>query len=252
MIDGKKETERFKDIDFEAFGRRALDPGMSANEKIGFPEAFRDGLTNVIWSDFQLKLPRLAQRGAAILDIGCGCGPLPLKLMAEATRLQQHAVLNDHANMLAQLPEGGVKIAGRFPDCAEAVGAATPYGFDAIICYSVLQVVAAERNPFLFVDHALELLKPGGRLLLGDIPNVSKLRRFLSSDAGIAHHKEYMKTEDAPDVPPFALHKDRLDDGFVLGLLTHIRLAGFDAWIMPQPEALPLSTRREDIVIARP
>jgi len=252
VIDGKTETERFKDIDFDAFGRRALDASMSANEKIGFPEAFRDGLTEVIWRDFQFKLPGLAERGAAILDIGCGCGPLPLKLLSESAALKQHVVLNDHANMLAQLPDGGVKIAGRFPDCSEAVRAAAPKGFDAIICYSVLQHVAAERNPFVFVDHALEMLKPGGRLLLGDIPNVSKLRRFLSSDAGIAHHKKYMKTEDAPDVPPFALHKDRLDDGFILGLLSHIRLAGFDAWIMPQPEALPLSTRREDIVAARP
>jgi hypothetical protein len=45
---------------------------------------------------------------------------------------------------------------------------------------------------------------------------------------------------------------DRVDDGVVLGIVDRMRRRGFDAYIVPQSELLPLANRREDILIVRP
>ena len=44
----------------------------------------------------------------------------------------------------------------------------------------------------------------------------------------------------------------KIDDAVILGLLARSRAAGFDAYVVTQPEELPMATRREDILIRRP
>jgi 2-polyprenyl-3-methyl-5-hydroxy-6-metoxy-1,4-benzoquinol methylase len=253
-VNGAVETARFKNISFDDYGLRAVDSTLSNNEKIGFPDAFRDGHSETIWNDLLQKLPALSRRGTRVLDIGCGCGDLPQALIQHALVYDQQLTMNDHPNMLAQLQHvEHVRLAGgQFPGVLKTHPDLAASKFDVIICYSVLQVAAAEMNPFLFADSAVELLAAGGQLIFGDIPNFSKLRRFLSSEAGRAFHKSYMQTDSDPDVKAFAMDKTRLDDGLILGLLTHFRMSGFDAYVLPQPLSLPLSTRREDILVNAP
>ena len=43
-----------------------------------------------------------------------------------------------------------------------------------------------------------------------------------------------------------------IDDAVVFALLQRSRLAGFDAYVVPQDSALPMANRREDILIIRP
>jgi hypothetical protein len=45
---------------------------------------------------------------------------------------------------------------------------------------------------------------------------------------------------------------DRIDDGVILGIVDRMRRRGFDAYVVPQSESLPLANRREDILIVRP
>jgi 2-polyprenyl-3-methyl-5-hydroxy-6-metoxy-1,4-benzoquinol methylase len=253
-VDGRRETARFARWTFDSYRDAATDPNLSANEKIGMPDAFREGYGEAIWNDMRAKLPALAQPGSRVLDIGPGCAEPPRLLIRNAEARGQQVLMVDHGEMLAQLPDSPClsKLAGRFPETPGPDSDLVREGFDAILVYSVLQTVINEANPFAFVDAAMAMLRPGGRLLIGDIPNVSKLRRFLASDAGQQHHKAYMRTDEPPLVPPFAPPLDRIDDGMVLGLLTRARLAGFDAYLLPQPPELPLANRREDILIVRP
>lgn len=249
-VDGRRESERFGRLAFDHFKDLASDPRLSEHEKIGFPDAFREGFDDAIWNDILAKLPALNGRGARVLDIGPGCGPLPRKLIALAEANGHRVTMIDHSEMLGQLPDSPAvnKVSGRFPDDLPMSGE----GYDAIICYSVLQVVIMDANPFTFVDAATAMLRPGGRLLVADIPNFSKLRRFLASEAGAAYHRTYMKTDEPPQVPPFAPAVDRIDDGIVFGLAMRARNAGYDAFVMPQPNELPMAGRREDLLIARP
>jgi 2-polyprenyl-3-methyl-5-hydroxy-6-metoxy-1,4-benzoquinol methylase len=251
QVNGAVETQRFSGISFDDYGQRALDASLSHNEKVGFPDAYRDGFSEIIWNDLLSKLPSLHVEGAKVLDIGCGCGHLPQALIQHATINSQKLTMIDHPNMLAQLKHADSHrlVGGRFPDILSSNSGLAKESFDVIICYSVLQVAALEMNPFIFVDSAVELLADGGQLILGDLPNYSKLRRFLASEKGRQYHRRYMNTETDPIVKPFDNDKSRLDDGFVLGLLAHLRIGGLDTYLLPQPVSLPLSTRREDILI---
>ena len=49
-----------------------------------------------------------------------------------------------------------------------------------------------------------------------------------------------------------ARRPDQIDDGIVLALLARARAHGFHAWVLPQAAALPMASRREDVLIRRP
>lgn len=253
-VDGAVETRRFADITFDKFRERALDPTLTANEKIGFPKGFREGLTDAILADIRAKLPALGERGRTILDIGIGCAELAQETIRLAGERDHKLVGVDSEEMLALLPDAPqlAKVPGRFPEVRAALAEHAPGGYDAILAYGVLQCVFVEGNVFRFVDEALSLLAPGGVMLVGDLANISKLRRFLASEAGAAYHREYMRTDEAPVLPTFAEPGERMDDAAMLALVTRARNAGYDAWVVPQPATLPFGNRREDLLFARP
>jgi SAM-dependent methyltransferase len=187
-----------------------------------------------------------------VADIGCGCGVLARKIVELCRERSHRLVLVDSAEMLGQLDDapGVRKVPGRFPGTAELLESCEGR-VDAVIVYSVLHYVFAEADADEFVDAALALLAPGGRLLLGDLPNASKRRRFFSSDAGAAFHRTFMATDEPPpvdDEPDPA----KLDDVAILELVARARGSGYDAYVLPQPDDLPFANRREDVLIGRP
>ena len=61
-----------------------------------------------------------------------------------------------------------------------------------------------------------------------------------------------MKTEEIPRIDFNVLNHDLIDDSIVFSIVQRARLAGFDAYVLPQSPSLPMSNRREDIFIVRP
>ena len=244
---------RFGGLTFDDFRAMATDDALSPHERVGFPDAYRDGAEAAILADIRAKLPALDDRGRTVLDIGPGCAGLP-RMLRDLCRAREHRlVFVDSAEMLDHHADGpGLrKVAARFPDCApllqELEGAV-----DAIVVYSVLQYALTDASPFDFVDAALGLLAPGGRLLVADLPNASMRNRFLASAAGRAHHRAHIDPHGEPVVTFNRLERGELDDALVLGLAARARSAGFHAWIVPQPPELPMANRREDLLIHRP
>ncbi|MCI0457815.1 MAG: hypothetical protein L0Z62_12675 [Gemmataceae bacterium] len=245
---------RFKDLTFEGFRALARSEGLSRYQQIGFPDAYRRGHEEAIFADMTAKLTNLHGRGKVILDIGPGCSDLP-RLMIDLCLRQGHTLLLcDSAEMLAHLHDapGVVKIPGRYPDESGPIFDEFRGGVDAILCYSVLHYVFVEQPLFNFVDRSLELLGEGGQMLLGDIPNVSKRKRFFRSGAGVGCHQHYTGTDEVPAVEFNTPEVGKLDDAVILGILARCRAAGFDAYIVPQAPGLPMANRREDILIHRP
>ena len=251
---GVDDYQRFERLTFDDFRRMATDESLSRYEKIGFPDAYREGKEEAIWRDITAKLPALARRDRVVLDIGPGCSELP-RLLIELCRRQGHKLLLvDSAEMLAQLRDAPfiAKHAGYYPHCPELL-AAYRGRVDVVLSYSVLHYVFAEANVWAFLDTALELLAHGGELLVGDIPNVSKRKRFFSSPAGIKFHQEFTgRTEETPEVVCNRVEPQLIDDAVVLALLSRARLAGCDAYVVPQAPELPMANRREDILIRKP
>ena len=243
---------RFAGLTYERFRELAQDSSLSASERIGFPDAMREGYEDAIFANLRAIVPTLDKRGAKVLDVGIGSGGLAARIVRHCGEAGVTLYTVDSPEMLALIDGLMVKIAGRFPDCLSQITATNPQGFDAIIAYSVIQHVFIEANPYDFLDAALGLLRPGASFLLGDIPNLSMLKRFLASEAGVAYHKAYMKTDEPPRVDWNEIERGRLDDAAIIGLVSRARAAGFNAWLLPQPDTLPFHQRREDLLVQRP
>ncbi|MEO5962335.1 MAG: class I SAM-dependent methyltransferase [Thermomonas sp.] len=252
-MSSKEDFTRFAKLGFEDFRRLAADTSLSAYEKIGFPNSYRQGKEPLIFADILSKLERLQEPGSTVLDIGPGCSDVPRLLMAHCRELGQELHLVDSAEMLDQLEDakGVHKHAAFYPECPELLERL--HGrVDAIIVYSVLHYIYVDTNLFKFVDVTLALLAPGGALLIGDVPNISMRKRFFSSETGKAFHRAFTGTEAAPDVAHHQIEHGQIDDAVVFGILQRARAAGFHAYVLPQPPELPLANRREDILIIRP
>ena len=248
----------FRNLTFEDFRRMALAEDLSDNERVGFPDSYREDTVPAIMADIATKLPALAPgrpaTGGVVVDIGCGCGGLADAVHARALANGCELVLIDSAEMLARNRDapGVEKVVAQFPEGCEEVLERRGGACDAILAYSVLQHTLNRPGVFEFIDAACELLAPGGRLLLADIPNASMRRRFLASEAGRAYHHEHYDEEQPPVVEFNRPSRGEMDDAVVLGILGRARSSGFHAWVVPQDPSLPMANRREDILIARP
>jgi hypothetical protein len=244
---------RYAGLDFEGFKELALSAERSAHEKVGFPDSYRRGRAGAILRDVASKLTVLRGRGKLVLDIGTGCSDVATSLIALCGARGHRLLLVDSAEMLSLLPDGPhlEKHPGRFPEEHAILIEEHRGRLDAVLAYSVLQYVFVERDVSEFLDRALELLAPGGRLLIGDVPNHSMRRRFLASAAGARFHRRLTGRRDRPPLEAEG-PEGRLDDSVVLALLARARAAGFHAFVMPQRSRLPMANRREDLLVVRP
>jgi hypothetical protein len=245
--------QEFANLTFDDFRRRALDSSLSRHHKIGFPNSYLEGKEEAIFDDIKSKLTSLHGRNKTVIGIGPGCSLLPLMLV-DLCRQRGHSLsLVDSEEMLSQLPDEPFlkKIAGHFPQCP---GLADEFNgrIDAILTYSVLHYVFAESNLWDFFDQCLALLAPSGEMLIGDVPNISKRKRFFSSAAGVKFHQEFTQTQEVPEVVFNQIESRQIDDAVIFSLLMRARQQGFDAYVLPQRDDLPMANRREDILIRRP
>ncbi|WP_250480638.1 class I SAM-dependent methyltransferase [Caballeronia sp. GAOx1] len=246
-------VNRFNHIGFEDFRRFAQDESMSNYERIGFPDSYRQGYEAAIHEDICRKLTNLRAADRKVVDIGPGCSDLPKMLISLCGSRSHSLTLIDSQEMLNLLDDAPwvEKVGAMYPRCRDWI-AHNAGKVDVILCYSVLHYIFVDVGFFDFLDSSLSLLAPGGQMLIGDIPNVSKRKRFFASATGVRFHKDYMKTDEAPVVEFNTIEPDQIDDAVVMALIQRARSQGYDAYVLPQAPDLPLSNRREDILITRP
>lgn len=243
----------FDRIGFEDFRRLAKDESLSCYERIGFPDSYREGFETTIFEDILGKLSHLKKVNQLIVDIGPGCSELPRILIQHCLNQHHQLVLIDSREMLGLLPNDPFikKEEALFPNCPNLLEEHRDK-VNVILCYSVLHYALIDTAFFRFLDEALSLLAPGGQLLLGDIPNVSKRKRFFESKAGILFHQKFMRTTELPVVKFHQIEHDKIDDAIIMAIVQRARSQGFNAYILPQNPELPMANRREDILIIRP
>jgi len=99
----------------------------------------------------------------------------------------------------------------------------------------------------------LELLNYGGKLLIGDLKNLTKRNRFFASHTGKVFHQNFVQSDSIPVPEPinFPDFCENIDDGFIFGILQRYRSQGFESYLVPQEDDLPMANRREDILIIK-
>ena len=190
------------------------------------------------------------QSSDSFLDIGCGLG---LNL-GPVAKIAQKVVGCDHQKVVEKA-ESRIKgsnitlVGGNFLELG------FDGQFDKILAYSVLPALPDGTVLYHFIDKALSLLKPSGRMLLGDLSNADKKQRFVNSERGKKFledwNKNYIAQSSDQNLSSFsdAGPAVEINDEFVLTLLGYIRKQGFHAYLMDQPQNLPFGNSREDILV---
>jgi hypothetical protein len=87
------EFQRFRNLDFRGFAELAKDATLSKYEKIGFPDSYRAGYEEAIFSDVSAKLTNLQRAHQLALDIGPECSDLPATMIELCERQRHESVL---------------------------------------------------------------------------------------------------------------------------------------------------------------
>jgi len=238
--------------------RSIISTSDNLSETVGRSSSF-EGQEQVIIDDIHNKMK--FRSNSKFLDIGCGFGNLTRYFIEYSQNNSIELFLFDIDSVIDRISsdsrfhlESARLFKGVFPVQSTLP---TNQKYDFILAYSVLHYTD---SPDHFVEEATSLLNPGGVLLLGDLPNINKMGRLLSSEYGRKFEAEY-RNQEISEIPIYTNHHDFLTkkqnscnhpdihDDFILGLLKKYRRKGADAWVMPQPDNLPFSKTREDIII---
>ncbi len=125
-------------LEYDDFGRMAIDAKLSSQEKIGFDNKREESL---IFPDISNKL-RLGE-ASHILDIGCGCSKPAIDLIDFCKDKNKTLILVDNPNMLRNIEKHVTThkniflVGGKFPEIKNKINQVSKK-FDAIICYSIL------------------------------------------------------------------------------------------------------------------
>lgn len=251
----QSDFERFRNLSFDDFKQLAMDESLSMYQKIGFPDSYRSGKEQAIFRDIEskLNLSKAERKDRVLIDIGPGCTELPMMILNACQQFSIKAVLVDSKEMLDQLPSADYieKHEGYFPNDVPDLVRKYQNSVDYIIGYSIFHYVFYNTCIFRFLDMAVSLLKPEGILLIGDIPNISKRKRFFSTETGIRYHQDFTKSNTLPEVGHLQLEPTHIDDGVLMGIVQRYRNFGFEAYLLPQSDELPMANRREDLLIKK-
>lgn len=190
----------------------------------------------------------------SLLDIGCNCGDItiPLSFMCDSCTGVDGESAIERLKKRTQDLDNVSFIVGDFSELK------IEEQYDCILIYSVLMYIDGYDNKRNFIKKACDLLKPGGRMLVGDVVNTSVKERYSNSEVGRKIDKEYkhqltnltqediIKSENNV-TEPF----DIMDDKKVCDLLLEIRNWGYESFLLPQSVELPFGYTRQDILIKR-
>ena len=235
-------------VSFENFARAASQTDLPDTEIAGrYP--FQAQAERRILGDVIEKLA--LQPTDRLLEVGCGPGNLLIPLsffVSEATGIDNAPAI-ERMRCRAPTAQNIVGTSGNFLEIPLDNGR-----FDKVLVYSVLHYLSSQTEVLAFVDRCIHCCAPGGRILLGDLPNRDRKLRFSRSTAGETVRTEWNQQvtqagKHAFDTLPGDERLVTIDDQLLLAVLAHVRQLGHEAYLLPQPQDLPFGGSREDILI---
>ena len=122
--------------------------------------------------------------------------------------------------------------------------------FNKVLCYSVIQCT---NNPKVFFNEILNIVSDQSSILIGDIPNTSKKKRFLTSKFGKKFEEKRIKKKINNINKYLKENKQNnlINDELIKEFLIKSKKKGFNFFILRQDSKLPFSYTREDILVEK-
>ena len=212
------------------------------------------GLEKYIFLDIVKKLK--FKNKETVLDIGCGYGNLVKKIIKLSHKKNIKLTLCDIKNIIS-----AIKLNIKTKKNVEFIEQNfQKYNFrnrkyDKILIYSVIHYID---KPKLFIDKAFELLNRNGCILIGDLPNIDKKYRFLKSSFGRKFEKDRIKRFDINKLTKSyrsflknTKQNLKINDNFIRWIEQKFSKKRKKVFILRQPNKLPYSYTREDILIKK-
>lgn len=188
-----------------------------------------------------------------LLEIGCGPGNLllPLSFMVEksygidnAAALKRMKDRTGNSDTITAIPGNFLQM--KLPDIR----------LTKILIYSVLHYLSSVDEAERFISRALGLLSPGGRLLIGDLPNADKRARWSNSISGKKSTAAWYEQVSNAGQHPLSLQPSdenliNINDKAVFSLMQKARELGHESYLLPQKSDLPFGNTREDILFVK-
>jgi len=186
-----------------------------------------------------------------LLEIGCGPGNILEKLSKSVKSISGI----DHRDILSILKSRFTSLEVNLFD-GNFLDLEINKRFDKILVYSVLHYLESEDEVYDFIDKSLSLLNHGGKLLLGDLPNVDYKKRVMDTDFGLDFLALWSKevSSESKAISDNLNDDDKLvafTDKFILDIITNYRSKGYNVFLLPQNENLPFGLTREDILFSK-
>lgn len=236
---------------FNNYKKLAKKKNLKDHQRVGRPNIHigKDNKELNIFPDIKEKLD--IKKRKVICDIGCGCSAPVFNLIEFAKKNKNKLILVDSKEMLSRLPGPKFikKVSCEFPKCDKFIKEFKA-SIDYIITYSVLHCIFPFDSIYNFLDKAVLLLKPGGKMLVGDVPNITKKKRFLSSTQGKKFYQQWSGKKKVPKVF-WNQYEEVIDEGIVFSILQRYRNMGCETYLLPQEDDLPFNKTREDILIVK-
>lgn len=236
---------------FDQYGKRALQVKNFA--EIAGRYSFQKSAEKYILHDLLKKLSLSTEDD--VLDIGCGAG----NLLIPVSFFVRSITGIDHPNLLA-------RARGRLPEDCESITlipgdflkTRVTKKYSKIYIYGVIHVLRSDKDVLSFIRKAALLLRPNGKMLVGDIPNKDIKDKFLASEKGkkfLVEWKEQVEQERKknPDVnQPFtATTLVQIDNALVEKIIAMLKKMGLRVKRLKQTANLAFGNTREDILVEK-
>lgn len=232
-----------------SYGDKASDLESTIN--VSGRYSFQERAAKLILMDVVRKLS--LDSSDSLLDIGCNVGDITIPISficKKVTGIDGEKVIERTRSRTKEIKNIDYLV-------GEFLSLCIPEQYECVLAYSVLHYVPTFEKQVEFVMKMASCLKPGGRALIGDIPNVSLKARFSASNEGKIvdeHYKENMNNLTAED--QYLLNSEQmsgktLNDEDIMRIMLELRTAGYEAYLLPQRHDLPFGCTREDILIRR-
>ena len=221
--------------------------------------SLRPGVFKLTMADIDRKIT--LQKTDSVLDLGGGCGQLTELLAVRCGSV----VLCDGAASVLETAQRQLQTHSNVSYVqADITKLPLPFGdsqFDTVICYSVVHYLQSMAQFAALLDELLRIVKPGGKILVGDMPLVDRYQKNLAEREKnkvrkILLNLRYRMKRGATQflykrkgLDPSQVSGMRYDRQAVLEVLNQKGLEKFE--FIEQDRRLPSADSREDLLIVK-